>query len=306
MLLSGEHFSDNGASDPQVARLSEDLLSSAPWYQALARLHGSVGTAEFQPLLVAALKQITDHEHAVIIAYPRDRAPYPCFDDLPREQQEPTLLRYFRGAYLLDPFYEACAGSEPLRGVYKLRQLAPDEFYASEYSRTYYAATQLTEEVGVFIGIDDATTVVISLGIRSRRVRLHQDELRRLDALFPLLQSFCRLHYGGADKVDDQQTPAATGRLSDSLDLAFQNFGRDRLSQRELEITRLILRGHSSRSIGERLHISADTVKAHRKHVHTKLGISSQAELFSLFLEALAVIEQDGFADPLSLLDRPD
>jgi len=32
--------------------------------------------------------------------------------------------------------------------------------------------------------------------------------------------------------------------------------------------------------------ISAETVKVHRKHIYTKLGIKSQSELFALFLQA--------------------
>lgn len=54
---------------------------------------------------------------------------------------------------------------------------------------------------------------------------------------------------------------------------------------REQEIGQLLLSGYSSKGIAQRLGIATDTVKAHRKHLYSKLGINSQAELFSLFLQ---------------------
>ncbi|MBT6825500.1 MAG: helix-turn-helix transcriptional regulator, partial [Rhodospirillales bacterium] len=53
------------------------------------------------------------------------------------------------------------------------------------------------------------------------------------------------------------------------------------------EVVSLILRGYSSISIGSMLDISVSTVKVHRKNIYAKLHISSQAELFSLFLPLL-------------------
>ena len=56
------------------------------------------------------------------------------------------------------------------------------------------------------------------------------------------------------------------------------------LSKRELEIVTLILKGHSTYSIAARLGVSPNTVKVHRRQAYAKLTISSQAELFHLFL----------------------
>ncbi len=81
---------------------------------------------------------------------------------------------------------------------------------------------------------------------------------------------------------------------------AFRNFGRDHLSKRECEVGQLILKGHSSKSIARLLNISIDTVKVHNKRFHTKLDVSTQAELFSLFLEAISLVPFDTDVDPLS------
>ena len=48
----------------------------------------------------------------------------------------------------------------------------------------------------------------------------------------------------------------------------------------------MLLSGCSNKEIARKLAISAETVKVHRKHMYGKLGIKSQSELFSLFLQA--------------------
>ena len=62
----------------------------------------------------------------------------------------------------------------------------------------------------------------------------------------------------------------------------------------------LALLGNSTRLVADKLGISAETVKLHRKHAYAKLDISSQAELFLLFVDALASHTGDSGADPLT------
>ena len=97
-----------------------------------------------------------------------------------------------------------------------------------------------------------------------------------------------------------QSADAGEITLSAPLDRAFRNFGRDHLSARECEVIQLILKGHSNKSIAQLLEISVDTVKVYNKRFHTKLDISSQAELFSLFLEAISLVPFDADIDPLT------
>ena len=53
----------------------------------------------------------------------------------------------------------------------------------------------------------------------------------------------------------------------------------DRLTDRELEIFRLIGGGATVREIAEKLFLSAKTVEAHREHIKQKLNLKSSAEL---------------------------
>ena len=60
------------------------------------------------------------------------------------------------------------------------------------------------------------------------------------------------------------------------------------LTPREIEITALVLQGHSSGSISRHLSIAPGTVKNHRKSIYQKLDVSSQSELFAMFIQQLS------------------
>ena len=68
------------------------------------------------------------------------------------------------------------------------------------------------------------------------------------------------------------------------ISTAYQRFGRNLLSERERQIVTLVLQGHSTESIAQRLDISPGTVKIHRRNIYRKLHISTQGELFAAFL----------------------
>jgi DNA-binding CsgD family transcriptional regulator len=67
------------------------------------------------------------------------------------------------------------------------------------------------------------------------------------------------------------------------------------LTERQREIVRLQLRGHSTKSIARMLQISPGTVRNHVKSIHLRLEVSSQRELFSMFIDqAFAPMSQPG------------
>ncbi|MCW3032064.1 MAG: two component transcriptional regulator, LuxR family [Solirubrobacterales bacterium] len=53
----------------------------------------------------------------------------------------------------------------------------------------------------------------------------------------------------------------------------------DDLSEREVDVLRLIALGHTNAEIGEKLYLSVRTVETHRSHIQQKLRLSSRAEL---------------------------
>jgi two-component system response regulator NreC len=59
----------------------------------------------------------------------------------------------------------------------------------------------------------------------------------------------------------------------------------DDLSEREVEVLRLIALGHTNTEIGQQLFLSTRTVETHRAHIQQKLRRSSRAELVRYALE---------------------
>jgi DNA-binding NarL/FixJ family response regulator len=57
------------------------------------------------------------------------------------------------------------------------------------------------------------------------------------------------------------------------------------LSERELEVLRLLVAGASNKGIAQRLSLSENTVKAHLSHIFNKLGVQSRAEAVAAALQ---------------------
>ncbi len=59
----------------------------------------------------------------------------------------------------------------------------------------------------------------------------------------------------------------------------------DDLSEREVEVLRLIALGHTNAEIAEQLYLSVRTVETHRSHIQQKLRLSTRAQLVGYALE---------------------
>ncbi len=69
---------------------------------------------------------------------------------------------------------------------------------------------------------------------------------------------------------------------------------QDELSEREIEVLSLIVKGFSNKEIAEKLIISVHTVVTHRKNIIQKTGIKSQAGL-TIYAISQKIISVDGF-----------
>jgi two-component system response regulator NreC len=59
----------------------------------------------------------------------------------------------------------------------------------------------------------------------------------------------------------------------------------DDLSDRELEVLRLIALGHTNNEIAKSLYLSVRTVESHRAHIQQKLGLTTRSELVRYALD---------------------
>jgi DNA-binding CsgD family transcriptional regulator len=141
----------------------------------------------------------------------------------------------------------------------------------------------------------------ISIGLLAERKnpspRFSDDDVSALRNIAPFISALVRQRWKLVGTSGDHQ------RLRNQhMVTALECFGREVLSDREREITELILRGHSSKSGARELGISPETERVHRKRLYSKLGISSQAELFWLFIQSVRYFNPATHNDPLQVL----
>lgn len=68
-------------------------------------------------------------------------------------------------------------------------------------------------------------------------------------------------------------------RVAARLDALHRTLTDNKLTQREVEVLRLIAYGHTSVEIARKLQLSPRTIETHRAHIHKKLGLATRAEL---------------------------
>ncbi|MDU8929913.1 helix-turn-helix transcriptional regulator [Alisedimentitalea sp. MJ-SS2] len=247
--------------------------------QWLGEAIAALGTTEFEPALYAWLGQVCDIDNVTMLAYFEDRGPKVFFS----HANEPRVFErlnsdYVRGIYLLDPIY-ALHTKRAEEGFYRLRDVAPDQFRRNEYFATYYRRTTLTDEVDFLAHPAPGVSVTICVGRDASSARqFSARDLSRLREVSPIVIPLASRHWSRLRSEAGQDDRAIVQALRDRLK---EERGIP-LSPRQGEIAFLILRGHSSASIGLLLGISPQTVKVIRKQLYRKCAITSQAELFSL------------------------
>jgi DNA-binding CsgD family transcriptional regulator len=271
------------------------VASTADWYRALGALIDHTQAEDLPGRLVRALAQMVPFELVAVFVYCGRSRPVNVYDNFELADAKKGIAAYVENTYVLNPFYQAQLRGIP-DGVYRIRDLAPDAFFESEYYRSYRAIPSESEEIGyitedwpqgmeeIDIAVNLQPDVVTEISVyRSFRHRgFRDDELARLAQVVPVIAALLR-KYWVAHGAAGMRASSRDSRVDD----AFANFGKRLLSDREREVTRLILRGHSSASICFNLGISLGTVKTHRKNAYAKLNISSQSELLSMFLQSL-------------------
>ena len=265
---------------PQFARVIADATAA-------------LGEAHFAETLSIGVKEWIQADDISLIRYLDTGVPRIEYTLPPKRQGKTTLERYISGPFLLDPFYRALEVDRRY-GVFQLAKLAPSGFKESEYFRTWYHECGFQDECGLLIKLNHGS-VNLALGMTEGSRRFSKRQVDRLEAIFPAVEALICKHWG-ADTNSTQEPSDFRQRLQQALGA----FGASLLTRREREVIELVLLGHSTRLVAEKLGISTETVKLHRKHAYAKLDISSQAELFYLFVDAIAGHSGEAHEDPLT------
>jgi hypothetical protein len=224
----------------------DQLFEAASLFAGAVAVSDSEAGAAFARLM----RSLLAFDYCVVFAYRGTERPIDLFSTFNADEYEIFVRMYQDGPYLLDPFFSAASLPKP--GVWRMRALAPDRFYASEYYRGYYVKTGLSEEVGFFVPAGEGVTVVLSL-MRGEKLGVFRDaEYNLMRKAEPFVAAMVRHVWGRKGPRLDR---AVTGRRQGASNHGANARARisERLTARETAIIELVLQGHSSESIGLRL-----------------------------------------------------
>ncbi|WP_409522975.1 response regulator transcription factor [Nitrincola sp. MINF-07-Sa-05] len=264
-----------------MKRISE---KDSGWQKSLASLIDQTRLRTFPKALEAFLATQCNFDTLLIVTYKQDCKPIILHPTDPAEQSQ-TLHCYIKQTYVLDPLYNTIM-SGSISDVSRLSDIAPDSFEMTEYYQKCYQNFGLVDEINLVIQLENDITCSLSLGRRALLGSITRAEMQRLQDIYPIINSLMRQFW-----LSQHQEYVQYEKAEGAIRQALNTFGSGILTRREQEITGLILRGHSSQAIADRLHISLGTVKVHRKNIHSRFHTSTQSELFTLFLSHLNELE---------------
>ena len=258
--------------------ISADILKD------LAIVVNHLRVPSFATALADFLQHICHFDTIIMVSYKKSFKPI-ILHPKDRAEHSPTLHMYLTQAYILDPLFNAIQqGIGP--GVSRLVEMSPDSFEQTEYYQSCYQKFDLVDEINLIIPLDNETTCAISLGRKTHIGLITRAEMNRLRSIFPMIEAIIKQFWLTQSRDYVEYKPS-----NGPIQYALKTFASGVLTQREQEVLGLLLRGHSSKSIAEELGISAGTVKVHRKNIHARLDTSTQAEIFTLFLNHLNALD---------------
>lgn len=265
-------------------------LGNTAWISLVSECIDAIDSEAFGDSLVNALRSITSIDYLVAFAYHEHEVPTCLYHTFSPNKRVIFVDDYLKGPYLLDPFFKAC-GRQVDSGLYRLRDIAPDRFYQSEYYRSYYVQTGLAEEICYAIYLPGGVALMVSLMRAGESPKFSAREFRLLASVAPIVNSLAHRHWQDAhtqfeDKPADQVSGGNHSIIENTVSALFS----PRITPRETQVVAQVLEGHSSDSIAGKLGISVGTVRIHRRNVYSKLNISSQQELFSIFFKKIKTV----------------
>lgn len=260
-------------------------FDSSDWHNAVAKIIELSSGKAVADGLIEAIGLVVNHEGTCLIAFHKDARPEVIHHTLEPAGRQHYLERYLDGPYLLDPLYQlAIRKKKPT--LCRFREELPDRFRSSEYYRKYCERTHLLDEMDYLSQMSERTTVALVIGRRSRMFT--KAELSRLELIEPMVQASIKRIWEAWSESSGRSS--GQDNVHKRLTKCFARFGESVLTVRERQISQLLLRGHSSKSIARELKIAPGTVMVHKRNMFSKLGISSQYELFALLIDDLSAI----------------
>jgi len=271
------------------------------WNRDFSRAIATLGSDDFFPALVEAVRGQVKVDCPHVRLYHRHKPPESIYQEMPESAVPVQVDRYLDGAYREDPFYHTFL-QRPRARIYRLSRVTMGKLEESAYYRDYYSDTGTVDEVVYMASLRDGCAV--HLGVtRQRSSGLFNDG--EYEALYLLAEPVTELIRAHCEYDQFAVSRLIQPGIDHQIDLAFRTFGSSLLSPREKDVLELMLRGHGTLTSAQRLNIAMETVRRHRKSIYRKLDVSSQTDLFSLFLNSMSRLAEAAGGDPLAIYMAP-
>lgn len=253
-------------------------------------LINTIGSGSFFEDFAKVVGHIAANDGLIFFLYRPDAAPILLSNSPASERFQQGLDNYLDHTYLLNPVYQAYR-SGIKAGVYLMSDILPDSYNdlirAVEFEIKIDARETIgyltpgwpkhMDELMLLINLPDGSMVEMTI-LRKSNIGFTPQECQIMTQVFPIASAVFNKHW----ELVNQDF--STHISQPSLDGSFAEFGGDVLTNREQQVLKLVLTGHSSESISLRLGTSVATIKTHRRNIYAKLEIGSQAELFTKFI----------------------
>jgi DNA-binding CsgD family transcriptional regulator len=287
---------------PARRRTRLALALDADGVDHLCAVTGAVGRPEFYGAVLSFLRSLIDAEVGIALRYWTDQRPqYVTIQAAAALRRGAREAVYIDGPYVLDPVYQLFQRGVA-DGAHAMSSYVPDDFYESEFYQCFFRNTRLVDTIDVLWRIDSRSSMALCLGREEGTPPFAEAELALVRHVLPLVFAAMRRHHEIALPVPHDEDDR---RVHRKVETTMANFGASLLTKREREVVFYMLSGYSSEQTAERLNTAEGTIRNQRKSIHRKLETSSQAELFSLFIQCIPFAEPDSDVDPLVRFQGP-
>jgi len=278
-----------------------NLNQLSKWNRDVSRAIAALGTRDFFPTLIEAVNGQVQIDYPQVWLYHRDLPPRVLYHQIPKAALATQVDEYLDGPYREDPFYQTSM-RQPRSKIYRLSRVTLGKLEKTQYYESYYADTGTVDEAVYLAKLRGGNVINLSMMRLPHHGPFTDAEY---EALYLLAEPVSELIKSHSQHDDFAVTHLIQPGIDHQIDLAFRTFGASLLSPREKDVLELMLRGYGTDTSATRLDIAVETVRRHRKSIYRKLDVSSQTDLFSLFLNAMSCLGEAAGNDPLSIYMAP-
>ncbi len=276
------------------------IAGSEDWLIKLNKTIAKLGQAEFEDSLFELVNAMVCVDHCVVFINNNDGSTAHLFtksklsDDICRSLANAYTERF----YIRDPNLDALDQElNPPKEKMTLLPHTPVAAYDEGYKARFFTNTGLVDKVSSLLETRQYN-IYCSFYRLEESGRFQPQEFDELSRILPILTNLIFKHFrlSGLKENENHQDPIITqvplGRSADAsanlLDAKNELFAQ--LTEREQQVCIRILQGLTSEAISLDLKVAISTIHTYRKRAYAKLGISSQNELFSLYLELISLV----------------